>query len=53
MGFIQRAEIVPALPNMPRRVVECVPVGSKSAVCLLHRLRKNSDLYQGTTLDVP
>jgi hypothetical protein len=34
---IQRTGIVPALPDMPRRVVECVPVGGKPAVRLLQR----------------
>jgi len=37
MEFIQRTRVVPTLPNMPRRVVERVPVGGKPAVCLLQR----------------
>jgi len=37
MGFIQRTGIVSPLPNMPCRMVYCVPVGSESAVGLLQR----------------
>ena len=53
MGFIQRAGIVPALPNMPRRAVECVPVGSKPAVCLLQRACQYIDLpWDGDKVDM-
>jgi hypothetical protein len=53
MWFIQRTGIVPALPDMPRRVVECVPVGGKPAVRLLQRARQSLGLpWNGHKVDM-